>query len=118
MNVVKSIAHWGEERGITEKDFDTNGYISNIVEELGELKESTMHGHWQGQVDALADIIVFSIVDLVKLQAKPHKVLQECLKEISSRTGAWSDEAEKWLKDTSPEAKAKWYTADYSNCRR
>ena len=38
-------------------------------------------------------------------------------KEISSRTGSYDENAKKWVKDTSLEAKAKWYQADYELAR-
>lgn len=44
--------------------------------------------------------------------------MQETIKEINSRTGKYDDKAKKWIKDTSDEAKAKWYKADYSKCKR
>lgn len=41
----------------------------------------------------------------------------ETIKEISSRTGAYDENAKKWIKDTSDEAKAKWYQANYELAR-
>ena len=41
----------------------------------------------------------------------------ETIKEISSRTGSYDENAKKWVKDTSLEAKAKWYQADYELAR-
>ena len=41
----------------------------------------------------------------------------ETIKEISSRTGAYDEASKKWVKDTSDEAKAKWYKADYEKAR-
>lgn len=41
----------------------------------------------------------------------------ETIKEISSRTGSYDKSAKKWVKDTSDEAKAKWYQADYELAR-
>lgn len=41
----------------------------------------------------------------------------ETIKEISSRTGSYNESAKKWVKDTSPEAKAKWYKADYNKAK-
>ena len=38
-------------------------------------------------------------------------------KEISSRTGAYDENAKKWVKDESDEAKAKWYQANYELAR-
>lgn len=43
--------------------------------------------------------------------------MDETIKEISSRTGAYDEASKKWIKDTSPEAKAKWYKADYNLAR-
>ena len=40
--------------------------------------------------------------------------MDETIKEISSRTGAYDETAKKWVKDTSEEAKAKWYKANYN----
>ena len=41
----------------------------------------------------------------------------ETIKEISSRTGAYDSNIGKWVKDTSPEAQAKWYKANYEKAR-
>ena len=43
--------------------------------------------------------------------------MDETIKEISSRTGAYDEKAKKWVKDTSDEARAKWYQADYELAR-
>lgn len=47
----------------------------------------------------------------------PYKCLLETIKELNSRSGSWSDKEGKWVKDTTPEARAKWYKADYSKCK-
>ena len=43
--------------------------------------------------------------------------MDETIKEISSRTGSYDENAKKWVKDESNEAKAKWYQADYELAR-
>lgn len=43
--------------------------------------------------------------------------MNETIKEISSRVGAWNESIGKFVKDTSDEAKSKWYKADYSACK-
>ena len=43
--------------------------------------------------------------------------MDETIKEISSRTGSFDENANKWIKDTSKEAKAKWYQANYELAR-
>ena len=46
-----------------------------------------------------------------------QKAMDETIKEISSRTGAYDEKAKKWVKDESDEAKAKWYQANYELAR-
>lgn len=46
-----------------------------------------------------------------------QKAMEETIKEISSRTGAYDENAKKWVKDESDEAKSKWYKADYNKAR-
>lgn len=41
----------------------------------------------------------------------------ETIKEISSRTGSYDEVSKKWIKDTSDEARAKWYQANYELAR-
>ena len=41
----------------------------------------------------------------------------ETIKEISSRTGSYDEKAKKWVKDSSDQARAKWYQADYEKAR-
>ena len=43
--------------------------------------------------------------------------MDETIKEISSRTGAYDENAKKWVKDTSEAAKAKWHQANYELAR-
>ena len=43
--------------------------------------------------------------------------MKETIKEISSRTGAVDTTTGKWEKFKTDEAKALWYTADYSSCK-
>ena len=45
------------------------------------------------------------------------KCMQEVLKQINSRTGAWNEDLKKWVKDTSPEAKSKEYQANFYRCK-
>lgn len=110
----KRIKEWSDERLITFNEPDRNGFVSMIVEELGEFIESDTT---EGRIDAMADIIVFAYGEIAKYGYDGDKVMDEVIKEISSRTGAYSEETKKWQKDKSPEAQAKWYTADFSKCK-
>lgn len=46
-----------------------------------------------------------------------YKCMLEKIKEIESRTGYYDENLNKFIKDTSDKAKAKWYKADYESCR-
>jgi len=46
------------------------------------------------------------------------KCMDETLKEIESRTGAFNKESGKWEKFKTKEAKTLWYSADYSKCKK
>ena len=108
------IKDWSDERLITFQEPDRNGFVSMIVEELGEFiaAEDT-----EGRIDAMADIIVFAYGEMAKYGYHGDKVMDEVIKEISSRVGAYSPETKKWQKDKSPEAQAKWYTANFKDCK-
>lgn len=109
------IKEWSDERLITQQEPDRNGFISMIVEELGEFLESG--DNIEGRVDAMADIIVFAYGELAKYGYDGDKVMDEVIKEISSRVGAYNPDTKKWQKDKSPQAQAKWYSANFTNCK-
>ena len=131
-NVIEGIVGWAKERGIHELEPNRVGFLRNIVEELYEgynlpdPRESarTVADAYIPRpvdeldyIDSLADIVVFSLTEMLKYNHAPELVLQECLSEISSRVGAYSDDEKKWLKDKSPEAQANWVQADYSKSK-
>jgi predicted HAD superfamily Cof-like phosphohydrolase len=111
----KRIKQWSDERLITNQTPDRNGFISMIVEELGEFLEAG--DNIEGRIDAMADIIVFAYGEIAKYGYDGDKVMNEVIKEISSRVGAYNPETKKWQKDKSPEAQANWYTADFTTCK-
>jgi hypothetical protein len=108
------IKDWSDERLITQQEPDRNGFLAMIVEELGEFLEAKDD---HDRIDAMADIIVFCYGEIAKYGYDGDKVMDEVIKEISSRTGAYSPATKKWQKDKSPEAQARWYTADFTNCK-
>jgi len=104
---------WSDERLITQQAPDRNGFLAMIVEELGEFLEAKSD---HGRIDAMGDIIVFCYGEMVKYGYHGDKVMDEIIKEISSRVGSYNEETKKWQKDTSDSAKANWYQADFSRC--
>lgn len=67
-------------------------------------------------VDGVCDEIVFAIGKLLKLGYDPFKALEQAAKEINSRVGTLVEG--KFEKDLSPEAKANWYKADFSEAKQ
>lgn len=114
MTNFKRIKGWSDERLITQQEPDRNGFVSMIVEELGEFIAAQSV---EERIDAMADIIVFAYGEMAKYGYDGDAVMDEVIKEISSRTGAYDPETKKWQKDRSPEAEARWYTADFTNCK-
>lgn len=112
-SVLSRIEAWGDERSITTQEHNTANFVKNIVEELGELIEADKNNDTNEMIDAIDDIMVFCITELPKLNVSADDALEETLKEISSRTGAWDEEKGKWVKYKTPEAMDKWYKADY-----
>lgn len=112
--IFRRIKEWSDERLITQQEPDRNGFVSMIVEELGEFISSDST---DGRIDAMADIVVFALGEMAKYGYDGDKVMDEVIKEISSRTGAYDPATKKWQKDKSPEARSRWYTADFTNCK-
>jgi len=108
------IKEWSDERLITFQEPDRNGFLAMIVEELGEFLEAKDD---HGRIDAMADIIVFAYGEMAKYGYHGDKVMNEVIKEIDSRVGAYNPDTKKWQKDKSPVAQAKWYTADFTDCK-
>jgi len=185
MNIIQRLEAWAMSRHISEQLPNKADYVANVVGELGEYYEAVKNKDENETVDAIADIIVFSITEVFKafknypvisavyeddeyyaelvamyqkfgyesnrsififtvvkeIGAESSKyqylfntintcynklvndgydirlVMDEVLKVLESRTGTWSDEAGKFLKDESLEAKALWYEPDYSKCK-
>lgn len=164
LEIYEKLNEWKAERHLNLEN-QRIGYYSNILEELGELSEAMRANDSNGYIDALCDIVVFTVNALGEYQYSPtvmnitrntsrevllrlllHELgkygrnwksrcvcniynicsllaiqesyslypsMLETIKEISSRTGSYDPTIGKWIKDKSPEARAKWYKANY-----
>lgn len=88
----------------------TNSYVKRPLEfkEPKQLLNSAKDAKHQ---------IIYLMAEMHSLGYDPYVSMDETIKEISSRTGKYVEEEKKWIKDTSPEAQAKWYKADYKSAR-
>lgn len=72
-NYIKELSVWREERKLT-LDHQKKGYLRNILEELGELAQGIKNDSNDEIIDALCDILVFSINCIDKeVNYKPSK---------------------------------------------
>ena len=69
------------------------------------------------QRSALNNIVKYSKYQIQYLGYDFLIAMDETLKEIHSRKGAWNDELQKWEKFKTPEAMALWYKADYNKAK-
>lgn len=68
-------------------------------------------------VDALITIAICAKAQVCQYGFDFLIAMDETIKEIHSRTGAWNDETQKWEKFKTPEAMELWYKADYSKAK-
>ena len=111
MTIFDGLKEWREERGLQNK---VGNIAGNIAEELTELLRANSV---EDEVDALCDIIVFSINAIEAKGYNAEICMQEVIKEISSRNGDFNPELNKWEKFRTPEAMALWYSADFNKAK-
>lgn len=106
--MFNKLKEWREERGLQNIVGNIEG---NICEELTELLRSSTV---EDKVDALCDMIVFSVNAIEAMGYDAQIAMDEVIKEISSRKGDFNPELNKWQKYKTPEAMALWYTANFN----
>jgi|GEM_PF-1226261 len=105
------------------KDDEDRSYSSALYKELTVLlsaakkfdKDLIVKVNEDDIVDAFCDIQTFAFGEPLKMGYDPIKSMDETAKEINSREGKIING--KFTKFKTPEAKAKWYKANYSSCR-
>ena len=123
-NPIKDIVKLNEERyGL---DFNAKKALLKLNEELDEFEEAMNYSGTLDMLDALADIIVIATGEIRKMGYDPELVLNEVVKEISSRKQdkfqyeRWirglKEQGEKWEKwETQPENTL--YKADFEKAK-
>lgn len=114
MTHFKKINDWADERGLLNIEWDKSAHASFLAEELSEFLRAKEDN---AEIDALCDIIVFA-TNAIRIRGyDPNVAMDETLKEINSRTGAFNPDTGKWEKFKTEEAKALWYSADYEQAK-
>jgi len=124
-NPIQDIVELNEERyGLA---FNSEKAYNKLNEELEEFKDGMKNNNKTEMLDALADVIVIATGEIRKMGYNPILVLNETVKEISSRKQDPAQKhrwerlfkkqlGEKWLKDKnqSPDT---LYKADFNKCK-
>ena len=87
--------------------------VANIIPSvtLGkQLDQITQNKFSKDSLESMIDIC-YTLATEMGYDFK--KAMDETIKEISSRTGSYDENAKKWIKDASDEARKKWYRANY-----
>ena len=114
MNLFRELENWLKERKLDEVKYNHLKLIGQLTEEICEgIQKPSKHE----SIDWRCDCIVFLINSLTQDGYDAEKCLNETLLEIKSRTGHYDESIGKFVKDTSDEAKAKWYKANYDSCK-
>lgn len=91
----------------------------NYIFEIGLLLYDFLEAKNPDQeAEAMKNMVIVSGREVERLGYSFSKCMDEVMKEINSRVGSYDPTVKKWIKDKSPEARAKWYKADFSKCRR
>jgi hypothetical protein len=114
MSHFSKINDWAKERGLLDIGWDKSAHASFLAEELSEFLRAKQNNE---EIDALCDIVVFAVNAMRLLGYDPNVAMDETLKEISSRTGAFNPQTGKWEKFKTPEAMALWYSANYDKAK-
>lgn len=119
MNWIEGLEKWRTDRRI----ITPSGMFQDMIEEeINEYELSEATGNEHEMVDAIADLIVLSANELELMGYDINLVMQEVVKEISSR----QQDPEQAVRDWSDEKWQKWreqplgtlYKANFSKCKK
>ena len=91
--------------------------VTNIISRVTLGKQLDCIRQNKFSKDSLENMIDICYTLATEMEYDFKKAMDETIKEISSQTGAYDEASKKWIKDTSEEAKAKWYKANYDLAR-
>ena len=83
--------------------------VANVIPSVTLGKQLDQITQNKFSKDSLENMIDICYTLATEMGYDFKKAMDETIKEISSRTGSFDESLNKWVKDTSQEAKAKWY---------
>ena len=91
--------------------------VTNIISSVTLGKQLDQITQNKFSKDSLENMIDICYTLVTEMGYDFKKAMDETIKEISSRTGSFDESLNKWIKDTSDEARKKWYKANYDLAR-
>ena len=116
MNWINGLFNWRKNRDIT---VPSGKYVEMIEEELQEYKDSETI---EDKIDAIGDIIVLSVNECELEGYNVNLVMNEIVKEISSRLQCPEQAERDWIgkekwKKNPKQCKSTLYKADFKSCK-
>lgn len=68
------------------------------------------------RIEHMKNMTIMCYRELVNMGYDPDKCMDEVMKVINSRVGAYCEDTKKWQKDKSEAAQAMWYATSFENC--
>ena len=99
-------------------NYSINAELNFLIERVTHFNKAIIFGDYPKDTAIYFNSILDKCADICENYGFNFQTaMDETIKEISSRTGAYDKNAKKWVKDESNEAKAKWYQANYELAR-
>ena len=99
-------------------NYSINAELNFLIERITHFNKAIIFGDYPKDTAIYFNSILDKCADICELYGFDFQIaMDETIKEISSRTGTYDENAKKWVKDESNEAKSKWYKADYNKAR-
>ena len=89
-----------------------NYHIANIIDRIPYIFKCNMNGKY-----SFIDIVEMCKYMIDNMGYDYFKCMNETLKEVESRKGAFNSESGKWEKFKDEESQKLWYKADYNSCK-
>ena len=99
-------------------NYSINAELNFLIERVTHFNKAIIFGDYPKDIAIYFNSILDKCADICEIYGFNFQIaMDETIKEISSRTGAYDEVSKKWVKDESDEARAKWYQADYELAR-
>ena len=99
-------------------NYSINAELNFLIERVTHFNKAIIFGDYPKDTAIYFNSILYKCAGICERYGFDFAIpILEAIQEFSCRAGAYDENAKKWVKDESDEAKAKWYKADYELAR-